>query len=118
MKKLWKLKQLEELKSKYAKEVLQSIEEVITVLDKNYGDSESRHVDADLGGYVIIIDNEEEVKSIQSEILKDVIPEFTDEIKSSNDVSYYSSLYLLSSDYAVTIYSNKELHELLVGKVL
>lgn len=117
MKKLWKLEQLEELKSKYEKEVLQSIEAVITVLNENY-EGESRNVDADLGGYVIIIDNEEEVKSIQSEILKDVIPEFTDEIKSSNDVSYYSSLYLLSSDYAVTIYSNKELHELLLGKVL
>lgn len=52
--------------------------------------SESRHVDADLGGYVIIIDNEEEVKSIQSEILKDVIPEFTDEIKIDNSTKYYA----------------------------
>ncbi len=117
MKKLWKIEQLEELKSKYAKEVLQSIEEVITVLNENYG-GESRNVDADLGGYVIIIDNEEEVKSIQSDILKDIIPEFTDEIISSSDVSYYSSLYLLSSDYTVTIYSKKELHELLLGKEL
>ncbi|WP_082083511.1 MULTISPECIES: hypothetical protein [unclassified Clostridium] len=117
MKKLWKLEQLEELKSKYAKEVLQNIEEVITVLDENYGDSQSRHVDADLGGYVIIIDNEKEIKSIQSEILKDVIPEFTDEIK-SDYTKYYTSLFLLSSDYAVTIYSNKEIHELLLGKVL
>lgn len=118
MKKLWKLDQLEELKSKCAKELLQSIEEVITVIDENYGGSESRHVDADLGGYVIIIDNEEEVKSIQSEILKYIIPEFTDEIKSDEGIAYYSSLFLLSSDYAVTIYSNKELHELLLGKVL
>lgn len=117
MKKLWKLEQLEELKSKYPKELLQSIEEVITVLNENYG-GEFRKVDEELGGYVIIIDNEEEVKLIQSEILKDIIPEFTDEIISSNDVSYYSSLYLLSSDYAVTIYSNKKLHELLLGKVL
>jgi len=71
MKKLWKLDQLEDLKSKYAKE-----------------------------------------------ILKDVIPEFTDEVKSDDDTKYYASLFLLSSDYAVTIYSNKELHELLLGKVL
>ena len=118
MKKLWKLEQLEELKSKYAKEVLQSIEEVITVIDENYGDSKSRDVDADLGGYVIIMDNEEEVKSIQSEILKDIIPEFTDEIKSDEGITYYLSLFLLSSDYAVTIYSNKKIHELLLGKVL
>lgn len=117
MKKLWRLKQLEEVKSEYTKEVLQSIEEVITVLNENYG-GESRNVNADLGGYVILIDNEEEVKSIQSEILKDIIPEFTDEIMILNDISYYSSLYLLSSDYAVTIYSNKELHELLLGKEL
>lgn len=117
MKKLWELEQLEELQSKYSKEVLKSIEEVIRILNENYG-GECRNVNADLGGYVILIDNEEEVKSIQSEILKDIIPEFTDEIISSNDSSYYSSLYLLSSDYAVTIYSNKELHELLLGKVL
>lgn len=117
MKKLWKLGQLEELKSKYAKEILQSIEEVITVLNENYG-GELRNVDEELGGYVIIIHNKKEVKLIRSEILRDIIPEFTDEIISSNDVNYYSSLYLLSSDYAVTIYSNKELHELLVGKVL
>ena len=117
MKKLWQLEQLEELKSKYAKEVLQSIEEVITILNENYK-GESRNVDSDLGGYVIIIDNEKEVKSIQSEILKDIIPEFTDEIKSDEGIKYYSSLFLLSSDYAVTIYSNKELHELLLGKVL
>lgn len=88
------------------------------MIDENYGDSESRDVDADLGGYVIIIDNEEDVKSIQSEILKDVIPEFTDEIKSDEGIIYYSSLFILSSDYAVTIYSKKELHELLLGKVL
>lgn len=117
MKKLYKLEQIEELKSKYEKEVLQSIEEVITVLNENYG-GEFRNVDDELGGYVILIDNEEEVKSIQSEILKDIIPEFTDEIKSDEGIIYYSSLFLLSSDYAVTIYSNKELHELLLGKVL
>lgn len=34
MKKLWKLEQLEELKSKCAKEVLQSIEVVITVFNE------------------------------------------------------------------------------------
>lgn len=117
MKKLWKLEQLEELKSKYAKEILQSIEEVITVLNENYG-GKFRNVDEELGGYVILIDNEEEVKSIKSEILKDVIPEFTDEIKSDDGTKYYASLFLLSSDYAVTVYSNKELHELLLGKVL
>lgn len=117
MEKLWELEHLEELKSKYSKEVLQSIEEVITILNENYG-GEFRNVDEELGGYVILIDNEEEVKSIQSEILKDIIPEFTDEIKSDGSTKYYASLFLLSSDYAVTVYSNKELHELLLGKVL
>lgn len=117
MKKLWKLEQLEELKSKYVKEVVQRIEDVITILNEHY-EGESRNVNEELGGYVIVIDNEKEVKSIQSEILKDIIPEFTDEIKSDEGITYYSSLFLLSSDYAVTIYSNKELHELLLGKVL
>ncbi|NAS19322.1 hypothetical protein GND98_016025 [Clostridium butyricum] len=117
MKKLYKLEQLEELKSKYTKEVLQSIEETITVLNENYG-GESRNVDEDLGGYVILIDNEEEVNSIKSDILKTILPEYTDEIKGDDGTKYYSSLFLLSSDYAVTIYYNKELHELLLGKAL
>lgn len=117
MRKLWKLEQIEELKSKYSKEVLQNIEEVITILNQNYG-GEFRNVDEDLGGYVILIDNEEEVNSIQSEILKGVIPEFTDEIIAENGERYYITLFLLSSNYSVMIYSNKELHELLLGKVL
>lgn len=78
MKKLYKLEQLEELKSKYAKEVLQSIEEVITVLNENYG-GEFRNVDEDLGGYAILSDKEEDLSSIKNEILKDIIPEFTNE---------------------------------------
>lgn len=61
MKKLWKLEQLEKLKSKYAKEVLQSIKEVITVLNENYGGSESRNVDSDKK-YIL---NPREAESVQ-----------------------------------------------------
>ncbi|WP_279285443.1 hypothetical protein [Clostridium butyricum] len=41
-----------------------------------------------MGGYVILIDNEDEVKAIRSGILKDIIPEFIYEIKSYESTKY------------------------------
>lgn len=55
MKKSYKLEQLEELKIKYPKVVLHRIEEVIIVINENYG-GEFRNTDEDLSGDVILID--------------------------------------------------------------
>ncbi|WP_238918655.1 hypothetical protein [Clostridium sp. YIM B02555] len=54
MKKLYKLEQLEVIRTEYTKEVLASIEEVIITLNENYG--VDREVDKDLGGYVAILE--------------------------------------------------------------
>ncbi|MZI82734.1 hypothetical protein GT646_17985 [Clostridium butyricum] len=59
----------------------------INIIHKNYA-GEFRNVNADLGGYVILIDNEDEVKAIRSGILKDIIPEFIYEIKSYESTKY------------------------------
>ncbi|AQR94531.1 hypothetical protein [Clostridium saccharoperbutylacetonicum] len=55
MKKLYKLEQLEVIRTEYTKEVLASIEEVIITLNENYG--VDREVDKDLGGYVAILES-------------------------------------------------------------
>lgn len=51
--KLYKKEQLEELKERYSKEMLQEAKEIITLLDDNYG--ADRDVDKNLGGYIVLI---------------------------------------------------------------
>lgn len=85
-------------------------------MQEEYG--AGREVDDDLGGYVLVLESENNVEELKADKLKGLLPEYTDEIKSDDGTKYYSSLFLLSSDYAVMIYSNKELHELLLKKEL
>ena len=89
-------KQLKELNN-YSIEVIKSISETIDRLNENYG--ENRNVDKDLGGYVLVVENIEEVKELRNGMLKDILPEYTDEIICSEGVNYTSSLFLLSSDF-------------------
>lgn len=116
MKKLYKLEQLEALKEGYTKEVMENIEEVIITINENYG--ADRDVDKDLGGYVVILESEEDVAVIKTNVLMDTIEEYTNKISRNISEIYYSSLFILSSDYIVIAYSNKELHEILIEKEL
>ncbi|EGS9999436.1 hypothetical protein I9Y31_001682 [Clostridium perfringens] len=111
MKKIYLKKQLEELID-YHVEVIRSISETIDILDENYG--ENRDVDKDLGGYVLVVENIEDVKELRNGILKDILPEYTDEIICSEGVNYTSSLFLLSSDFSVVVIANKELSKILL----
>ena len=114
--KIYKQEQLEEVKAKYSKEMLQEAEEIITLLDENYG--KNREVDKDLGGYILISESEEDVADIKADIIKGLIEEYTDLIKSDDGIDYYSSLFLLSDDYSIVVFSTKELHEILIEKEL
>lgn len=116
MKKVYKLEQLEMLKVVYAKEIIKSIEDVIIIINENYG--EDREIDKDLGGYVVILESKEDVAVIKANILMDTIEEYTDIIKSDDGIDYYSSLFLLSNDYSIVVFSTKELHEILIEKEL
>lgn len=114
--KLYKKEQLEELKQKYSKEMLKEAEEIIVILDDNYG--ANRDVDKDLGGYIAILESKEEVVEIKANSIKTLLPEYTDIIKSNEGIDYYSSLFLLSDDYSIVVFSTKELHEILIEKEL
>ncbi|WP_374789120.1 hypothetical protein ACEVFY_14355 [Clostridium perfringens] len=111
MKKIYLKKQLEEL-SDYPVEVIKSISEIIEILNENYG--ENRNVDKDLGGYVLVVENIEDVKELKNGMLKDILPEYTDEIICSEGVNYTSSLFLLSSDFSVVAIANEELSKILL----
>jgi len=114
--KMYKKEHLEEVNPKYSREMLKEAEEIITLLDDNYG--EIRDVDKDLGGYIIIIESKEDVAEIKTNSIKGLPPEYTDIIKSDDGIDYYSSLFLLSDDYSIVVFSTKELHEILIEKEL
>ncbi|MBZ9692373.1 hypothetical protein [Clostridium sp. M14] len=111
-----KKEQLEELKVKYPKEMLKEVEGIIVLLDENYG--ANRDVDKDLGGYIVLLESKEDVAEIKANSIKGLLPEYIDIIKSDDGVDYYSSLFLLSDDYSIVVFSTKELHEILIEKEL
>ncbi|EJT6480980.1 hypothetical protein N2W44_002610 [Clostridium perfringens] len=111
MKKIYLKKQLREL-SNYPVEVIKSISETIDILNENYG--ENRDVDKDLGGYVLVVESVKDVKELKNGILKDILPEYTDEIKCSEGVNYTSSLFLLSSDFSVVVIADEEISKILL----
>lgn len=106
MKKIFSKKQLQSLNS-YDKSIVEAIEEVITILDENYG--ENRNVDLDLGGYVLILENKSDVEEVKKGLLEGLEPEYTDTIQ-----NYTSSLYLISSDVAVVVVATLELSTFLL----
>lgn len=111
MNKIYLKKELVEL-SNYPVEVIKSISETIEILNENYG--ENRDVDKDLGGYVLVVESVEDVKEFKNGMLKDVLPEYTDEIICSEGVNYTSSLFLLSSDFSVVVIADEELSKILL----
>jgi len=74
----------------------------LSILDDAYG--ADRDPKADLGGFVVILESEDEVdllKEYHLNLLTD-IPEYTDYV-AGNDDNWIVSMYLLSSDYSITV---------------
>ena len=107
---LWKKEDLN-LLSGYPKEVVDNVDNVINILDEFYNNN--RKVTDD-GGYVCIIEDIKEVNYLKEKILKGIVEEFSDVIYESENVTYSSTLYLLSSDYNVTVISKNEQTEYLL----
>lgn len=111
MKKIYLKEQLKELKG-YAIEVINSISEIIEVLDDNYG--VSRNIESDLGGYILIAENIVDTEILKQGKLQGLIPEYTDMIECSEGVNWTSSLFLLSSDFAIVVVCTEELSKFLL----
>lgn len=101
---LWKKGDLN-LLSEYPKEVVENVDDVINILDENYGCNRKL---TDDGGYVCIIEDIKEVENLKSNILKGLVEEFSDVIYEDNVDKYSSTLYLLSSDYSITVITKNE----------
>ncbi|MDY3000191.1 MAG: hypothetical protein SOR73_00840 [Romboutsia timonensis] len=108
--KLWKKEDLN-LLSEYPKEVVESVYNIIDILDENYGYNRKL---TDNGGYVCIIEDIKEVEYLKLNILKGLVEEFSDVIYEDKVNTYNSTLYLLSSDYSVTVISKNEETEYLL----
>lgn len=110
MRKVGKLSHLSEISLEG--EVAKIIEEQLNILDESYGIE--RNIDADLGGYVLILETKDDVIEVKENIVKDIIPEYVDDIECEGGKQYCLSLFLLSSDYAVIVVATKELMDILI----
>lgn len=107
---LWKKEDLN-LLSEYPKEVVKNVDNIINILDENYGFNRKL---TDDGGYVCIIEDIKDVEDLKSNILKGLEAEFSDVIYEDEINMYNSTLYILSSDYSLTVISKNEETEYLL----
>ena len=92
--------------------VISTIEQQINILDESYG--AERKIDSDLGGYLLILETKDDVIEAKENIVKDIIPEYVDNIECEGGKQYCLSLFLLSSDYSVVVVATKELMDILI----
>lgn len=111
MKKVYKESQLLEVNN-IPSEVIESIKVTIDILNENYG--ANRDIEADLGGYVVIAENIIDIEILKEDKLKGLIPEYTDVIECSEGVNWTSSLFLLSSDFAIVVVTTEEFSKFLI----
>ena len=84
-------------------EVVSVIRDAVTILDAEYG--ENRDVDSDYGGYVLVIENEEDLACLQ-EFRIDVetaIPEYVDVVTCDYGQVFASCLILKGNDFGVLL---------------
>ena len=111
MKKIYKESQLLELNN-IPSEVIESIKVTICVLNENYG--VNRDIESDLGGYIVVAENIVDIEILKQDKLQGLIPEYTDVIECSEGVNWTSSLFLISSDYAIVVVTTEELSKFLL----
>ncbi len=90
------------------------IEEQLNILDESYGTD--RNVEADLGGYIVILENRKDIRVLKQDKLQWVVPEYTDLIECKEGVNWTSSLFLLSSDYSIVVVCTEELSKYLIER--
>jgi hypothetical protein len=98
--------------NEYPIEVIENIRGTISILNKAYGID--RDIESDLGGYIVIAENIVDIEILKQDKLQGLIPEYTDIIECSEGVNWTSSLFLLSSDYAIVVVTTEELSKFLL----
>ena len=91
-------------------EVRKVAEDILRVLDDEYGTSRSKY-EYD-GGYVVVIEREEDFKVLKDKTYIDcdeVIAEYVDKIVCNNGEVYTNSLIICNNDYTITLMIPMEL---------
>ena len=73
-----------------------------------------RDIDNDLGGYILVAEDIVDIEVLKQGRLQGLIPEYTGIIECSEGVNWISSLFLLSSDYAIVVVCTEELSKFLL----
>ena len=111
MKKIYLKKYFKKLNN-IPSEVIESIKATIDILNENYG--ENRDIEAELGGYVVIVENIVDMEILKQDKLQGLVPEYTDIFECSEGVDWTSSLFLLSSDFSIVVVITEELSKFLL----
>ena len=111
MKKIYLKKYFKKLNN-IPSEVIESIKATIDILNENYG--ENRDIEAELGGYVVIVENIVDMEILKQDKLQGLVPEYTDIVECSEGVDWTSSLFLLSNDFAIVVVTTEELSKFLL----
>lgn len=93
-------------------EVIEVIKIQLRTLDDCY--KANRDIEKDLGEYVLILQDENDVIIVKGNIVKDIIPEYINDIECEGGKQYCLALFLLSSDYAVVVVAAKALMDILI----
>jgi hypothetical protein len=91
-------------------EVQEIIQGILQVLDSEYGADRNQYEDN--GGYVIIVEKQEDFQEIKDKTYIDcdnVIAEYVDKITCSNGEIYTNSLILCNNDYTISLIIPMEL---------
>lgn len=100
--KIGTVKEMDKVKTLPIK-VVEAIRDSLVILDEVYG--AERNIERDLGGFVLIIENEKDIEAVKRmnlDIYKD-IPEYVDKVLISLEEVWIKVLFLLSNDYTVVI---------------
>ena len=111
MEKIYKESKLLEVNN-IPSEVIESMKVTIAILNESYG--ANRNIESDLGGYVVIAENIVDMEILKQDKLQGLVPEYTDIVECSEGVDWTSSLFLLSSDYAIVVVTTEELSKFLI----
>ena len=103
--KIWKEQDLE-LVSELPKQVKEVIKENVQILVEEYGEERTEE---DLGGFIALTD-EEGLRELKENLLKNTVPEYIDDIEGAE---YISALFLCSNDFSIVVICKKELKKLI-----
>ena len=103
--KIWKEQDLE-IVSKLPKEVKDVIKENVQILVEEYGEERTEQ---DIGGFIALTD-EEGLRELKENLLKNTVPEYIDDIEGAE---YISALFLCSNDFSIVVVCKKQLKSLI-----